>query len=322
MTQKFIKKTGQIAEIFEIGLEENWTHIHYSKGSREKNACILKNDRQTLEHYFEDFFKENDVSDDLRHHIRKFIENEKKHTDVYWKEFVQFLMKTLSSQLVFGVTIALAIFGGYKFGIFLDDRYGIYPLFTVLGFLMGMAIGGLTVYKMVLKYFTPKSKVPEDSSTSSVSKKNVNRKKNYPIIDVTMDEVRRAVRTFSDQLPKGVYRTILVNDDNSIDFEQLAGILGGIPAKKFYMSRETYDLFEENEKVIPYEMDIVQKAVDQYVKEQREYPMLKYDPFRRVNYFQLIQEHYLKTQPETQFYITEVDGLITHIKPGKKATES
>ena len=65
-------------------------------------------------------------------------------------------------------------------------------------------------------------------------------------------------------------------------------------------------------------MDIVQKAVDLYVKEKNEYPMLKFDPQRRVNYYQLLQEHYLKTAPETQFYITDLDGLITHIKPQKK----
>ncbi|KLT19967.1 hypothetical protein AA980_00535 [Neobacillus vireti] len=142
----------------------------------------------------------------------------------------------------------------------------------------------------------------------------------YPVIDVTIEDVRKAVRTFSDKLPKGVYRTILVLDDNSIDYQQLAPMLGGIPAKKFYMSKETYDLFEESEKQIPIEMDIVQKAVDQYVKERKEYPILKYDPLRRVNYYQLLQEHFLKTAPEIQFYITDLDGLITHIKPQKKTS--
>ncbi len=35
------------------------------------------------------------------------------------------------------------------------------------------------------------------------------------------------------------------------------------------MSKETYDLFEENEKQIAAEMDIVQNAVDQYVKDHK-----------------------------------------------------
>ncbi|WP_369445737.1 DUF3939 domain-containing protein [Neobacillus sp. BF23-41] len=144
----------------------------------------------------------------------------------------------------------------------------------------------------------------------------------YPIVDVTVEGVRKAIRAFSDNLPKGVYRTILVQEDNRIDFKQLAPLLGGIPSRKFYMSKETYDLFEESEKQIPLEMDIVQKAVDLYVKEHKEFPMLKFDPQHKVNYFQLKQEHYLKEEPKIQFYITDLDGLITHIKPQKKKMEN
>jgi hypothetical protein len=50
--------------------------------------------------------------------------------------------------------------------------------------------------------------------------------------------------------------------------------------------------------------------------------MLRFDPNRRVNYYQLLQEKYLKSAPETQFYITELDGLITHIKPEKRKMEN
>ena len=140
----------------------------------------------------------------------------------------------------------------------------------------------------------------------------------YPTVEDTVDQVRKAVREYSDHLPKGVYRTILVQDDNRIDFKQLAPHLGGIPSSNFYMSKETYDLFEEHEKLIPVEMDMVQKAVDQYVKDHKEYPMLTFDPQRRVNYYLLLQEHYLKESPVTQFYITDLDGLITHVKPKNK----
>jgi hypothetical protein len=42
----------------------------------------------------------------------------------------------------------------------------------------------------------------------------------YPIIDVTKEQVRNTIRTYSDELPKGVYRTIVVKDDDySIDFK-------------------------------------------------------------------------------------------------------
>ncbi|WP_042356579.1 DUF3939 domain-containing protein [Bacillus rubiinfantis] len=146
------------------------------------------------------------------------------------------------------------------------------------------------------------------------NKQSANKTKSFPLIEVSIDDIRKAIRQFSEQLPKGVFRTILVKDDNSIDFEQLAPILGGIPAKKFYMSKETYDLFEEDEKDIPQAMDIVQKAVDLYVKEHNELPMLPFDPQRRVNYYVLLQDKYLKEAPDIQFYITELDGLITHRK--------
>lgn len=320
MNQKFTKQYDRTTEMLELGMEENWTYIHYAKGTKEKNACVLKNDQRTLEDYLEEFFKENNVSEELKKDVRKFLKNDENLVGANWKEFTNFLLKALSLQMVFGVTIALAVYGGYKLGIYLDDRLDIYPLFTVIGFIGGIAIGGLTVYTMVIKYFKPQTK-----TTSAVNKakgKSLDNKvKQQPIVDVSIEEVRKAIRTFSDNLPKGVYRTILVNDDNSIDFTQLVHILKGIPSKNFYMSKETYDLFEESEKIIPYEMDMVQKAVDQYVKEHKEYPMLKFDQQHRVNYYQLTQEHYLKAQPQTQFYITNLDGLITHIKPGKKATE-
>lgn len=192
--------------------------------------------------------------------------------------------------------------------------------FAIIFTFLGTGIGGFTGYVIIQKYYKkPVNKTTEYKNDSQINLQEV---QNYPIIDVTIDQVRKAVRQFSDNLPKGVYRTIIVQDDNSIDFKQLVTILGGIPSKKFYMSKETYDLFEENEKKIPAEMDMVQKAVDLYVKERKEYPMLQFDPQRRVNYYQLIQESYLKSTPDTQFYITQLDGLITHIRPEKKKVEN
>lgn len=192
--------------------------------------------------------------------------------------------------------------------------------FTIIFTFLGTGIGGFTGYVIIQKYYKkPVNKTTEFKNDSQI---NLQEAQNYPIIDVTIDQVRKAVRQFSDNLPKSVYRTIIVQDDNSIDFKQLTNILGGIPSKKFYMSKETYDLFEENEKKIPAEMDMVQKAVDLFVKERKEYPMLQFDPQRRVNYYQLVQENYLKSVPDTQFYITQLDGLITHIRPEKKKLDN
>jgi F0F1-type ATP synthase assembly protein I len=320
MKHMFTKYLGRVTENLELGFEEKWIYVHYQKGSIEKTACLLKNKMKSDEVYLDEFFEENKVSEEMKKEVNKFFKNEKNNNDAHWNEFTIFLMKALSLNMVFGITIAISVYGGYKLGSLLDTHYNIYPPFTLIGTFLGIGIGGVTVYSMVHKYFkTPIQKGKEDENSIDVGKKN---DKSYPIIDVTIEGVRRAVREFSDNLPKGVYRTILVQEDNSIDFKQLASILGGIPSKKYYMSKETYDLFEENEKQIPIEMDLVQKAVDLYVKEHKEYPMLKFDPHHRVNYFQLLQDHYLKAAPETQFYITDLDGLITHIKPQKKKLEN
>jgi F0F1-type ATP synthase assembly protein I len=317
MRHKFTKYLGRVTENLELGFEENYIYIHYTKGNIEKTACILKNNDKTQAEYLESFFEENNVSDEMKKEVIKFINNEKNFNDEHWNEFTNFLMKTLSISMVFGLTIALTVYGFYKLGSFLDGRFAFQPWLTVILTFIGIGIGGLTGYVMILKYF--KKSVQKNLQTEFGT---LNESTEYPIIDVTIDQVRKAVRQFSDNLPKGVYRTIIVQDDNSIDFKQLANILGGIPSKTFYMSKETYDLFEENEKNIPTEMDMIQKAVDLYVKERKEYPMLQFDPQRRVNYYQLMQDKYLKSEPKIQFYITELDGLVTHIRPEKRKMEN
>lgn len=138
--------------------------------------------------------------------------------------------------------------------------------------------------------------------------------KQFPLIDVTIQDVRKAVITFSDCLAKGVFTLILVKEDNSIDFEQLTSILKGLPTKKYYMSKETLDIFEEEEKEIPVIIDKVQSAVDAFVKEFKQYPVIKYDPHFRVNYFLLMQEGFLTFRPEIKLYIHN-DGMITHTTP-------
>lgn len=316
MRHKFTKYLGRVTENLELGFEEKFIYVQYTRGKTEKTACILKNKDKTKSEYLESFFEENKVSEEMKKEVRKFLNNERNFNNEHWNEFTNFLMKTLSLNMVFGLTIALTVFGCYKLGTFLDVRFGYQPWLTVIFTFIGIGIGGLTGYVMFQKYF--KKQEDKNSLVENASKREQIEAANYPIIDVTIDQVRQAVRQFSDNLPKGVYRTILVQDDNSIDFNQLATILGGIPSKKYYMSKETYDLFEENEKKIPAEMDMVQKAVDLYVKERKEYPMLQFDPNRRVNIYLLVQEKYLKSEPDTQFYITELDGLITHIKPEKR----
>ncbi len=149
-------------------------------------------------------------------------------------------------------------------------------------------------------------------------KKEIKPKKDYSPIEVTINDVRKAVVTFSNSLAKGVFTSILVKDDYSLDFEQLAPILGGIPTKKYYMAKETFDIFEEEEKEIPVIIDKVQRAVDGFVKEFKQLPIIKYDPYFRVNYYLLVQEGFLNFRPDIPLYISAQDQMITHVKPLNK----
>jgi len=218
---------------------------------------------------------------------------------------IQELKRRKEFYIMLGIALVTAIFCGYTLGI-LEGIFGISPILTYIG-VFGMAAGVLLIYKNI--------------ESRKIAAQEVNNKvDHWPEIDVTVEDVRKAIRGYSDQLPKGVYRTILVNDDHSIDFEQLAPTLKGIPTKKFYMSKETYDIFEENEKEVAITLDKVQKAVDLYVKEHKQFPMLPYDPLNRVNYYQLMQAHCLDVYPDIELYITDYDGLVTHIKPKKNST--
>ncbi|WML43251.1 DUF3939 domain-containing protein [Neobacillus sp. PS3-40] len=317
MNQKISKHFNRMTESFEIGLEESSTYIHYTRGSIEKTVYALKSDEVTTESYFENFFEENNVSEEMRKDVRKFLKHKKNPN---WDEFSSFLLKAITLHLVFGVTIALSVFVCYKLGTIIDNQFHLYPLFTVIGFFSGIGIGGLSTYTIGQKYSNPIKRMQMIAMRASTPL--IKKTENLPIIDVTLEEVRQAVREFSDNLPNGVYRTILVQDDNSIDFKQLTHILGGIPSRSFYMSKETYELFEEGDKLIPFEMDLVQRAVDQYVKDKKEYPILLFDPYRKVSYNQLISQHYLKSPPKTQFYVSNSDGMITNHKLSKKTKGS
>jgi hypothetical protein len=323
MKQTFIKYHGRVTENLELRIEDKWIYVHYTKGAIEKTACILINEEKSKQELLEGFFKENGVNEAIKKEVDKYLMKEQNTSNRNWIEFTNYLLRALPIHLVVGIAIALCVLAGYKMGTTLDVRYSFYPVFTLLGTFLGIGIGGLTGFTMIQKYVkSTEENKKEKEFPRHTSKNDQQEVKQHPVIDLTIDQVRKAIREFSDNLPKGVYRTILVQEDNSIDFKQLAHILKGVPSKKFYMSKETYDLFEENEKKIPVEMDMVQKAVDQYVKEHKEYPMLNFDPHRRVNYYQLIHSHYLSAHPEVQFYITDLDGLVTHIKPRKKLGNS
>lgn len=130
-------------------------------------------------------------------------------------------------------------------------------------------------------------------------------------IHVTIDEVRKAVNEYADRLAKGVSLRSIVLDDHSIDFDLLKEVLGGIPDHPFYMSKETFEIFETAE--IPKQIDDVQKAVDQYMQESGEEPVIPGNPDRKISYYLI--RHYLSNEPEIELYLDKNDKMVTHRRP-------
>lgn len=144
-----------------------------------------------------------------------------------------------------------------------------------------------------------------------------NRQRDIPRISVTLQQVKRVVREFERQLPEGVKRTVLVGENNEIDFRLLVPFLHGLPDRKFYMSRESYEIFAEEDRLIPYWLDIVQRAVDDYVADRKTLPIIPGDRRRKVSYALLRKHYYLKEQPPIDFYLTHYENLISHRPLGR-----
>jgi hypothetical protein len=137
------------------------------------------------------------------------------------------------------------------------------------------------------------------------------------IIAASIDDIKNAVNEFASQAPKGVQANVLVKEDHSIDFHLLKPYLKGIPNQKFYMSKETYEIFKEEKKDIPKYMDLVQQAVDKFVNAENALPIIDGDPYRKVSYYKLESVSLLKQRPPVDFYITKQENLVSHKKPEK-----
>lgn len=153
---------------------------------------------------------------------------------------------------------------------------------------------------MFEKLFSKKNKKVEQEENRS-----------WPTIVATIDDVNKAIRKYHSEIPKGASLRVLVNDDATIDYALLAPYLNGIPSQMFYMSKETFELFDVPE--LPLLMDKVQRAVDQYVEAYHKAPVIEGDPYYKVSYLKL--QDFLHERPQVDFYITSEEHLITHIKP-------
>lgn len=129
---------------------------------------------------------------------------------------------------------------------------------------------------------------------------------------VTLPQMKQAVRQFEADMPAPINRTALILEDKSIDVSRLKRYLGGIPQQKFYMSRETFEIFEEADKQVPYYLDLVQSAVDNYISDTGKLPLLEDAFLPEVHYRLLHSERYLHETPPFPLYITEEEMMLTH----------
>lgn len=322
MKSTYIKEHGKVVEIIELEEEPKWINIKYARGNFHKTAYVIKHDPETANNYIENFLKDCRASEEIINDLKNPLKKGKKGIETNLQEFVNFLVKTSSVHIMGGIALGLSIFAGYQLGAKMDEQLHNYPSYTVIGLLCGLVIGCLIGYVMMYKYLGILSKKVIAKTKVPVKRKDTEEAVEWPTIETTVPDVRYAVRQFSDDLPKGINRTILVKDDNSINFERLAAYLKGIPSRPFYMSKETYEIFDEKDKNIPPVIDKVQKAVYLFYKKNKEYPAMPYDSLHRVNYYQLLQEHYLDEKPAIELYLTDYHGLITHLKPQKKRVGS
>ncbi|MFB1050046.1 DUF3939 domain-containing protein [Paraliobacillus sp. JSM ZJ581] len=146
---------------------------------------------------------------------------------------------------------------------------------------------------------------------TSKTKKEM-KKKEYPTIDVSLDDLKSAIHEYGMQLPNEIPLSVIVTDDLTIDYKLLAPILKGIPNKTYYMSKETYEIFEEKDKQLAIDFDNVQRAVDSYIQQTKELPVIHGDPYKRVSYHKLEKLSLLNYRPHQEFYITNDEYLITN----------
>lgn len=142
--------------------------------------------------------------------------------------------------------------------------------------------------------------------------KNKRKDSNRAVIHVSLEDIRRAVLKYEDEMPAPINRMSLLQSDGTLDLSRLSRYLGGVSDQKFYLSRETYEIFPEEERHIPYYLDMVQNAVDDYLNETGRMPVIEGSQEFEVDVHVLMSEHYLKELPTIPLYVTEQELMLTH----------
>ncbi|MBP2001008.1 hypothetical protein J2Z69_002051 [Paenibacillus shirakamiensis] len=142
-----------------------------------------------------------------------------------------------------------------------------------------------------------------------------------PYIEATIEDIRRAVMKYEDEMPAPINRMSLRQQDGSLDLSRLQRYLGGQSEQKFYLSRETYEIFPEHERHIPHYLDTVQVAVDDYVNTTGQLPLVENSTEYEVDCYRLVRENYLREVPTIPLYVTEQELMLTH-RPGATGRSS
>ncbi|MGM0523885.1 MAG: DUF3939 domain-containing protein [Bacillota bacterium] len=141
------------------------------------------------------------------------------------------------------------------------------------------------------------------------------KEKTYPVKDVSLHELKQAIRQYMNALPDHVPLSMLINDDLTINYYELAPYLNAIPVQTYYMSKETYDIFDEDQRHLAENLDYTQRAVDQYIDLTGEIPVIHGDPYLKVSYHKLMKRGLITYRPPHEFYIDPKDHLINFKKP-------
>ncbi|WP_243521748.1 DUF3939 domain-containing protein [Bacillus pseudomycoides] len=132
---------------------------------------------------------------------------------------------------------------------------------------------------------------------------------------ITKDELEQAMARFLEKNANIVY-TVLVNEDYTVNYDLLKPYLPAFPTNTFIITKETLEVFEHTEENLELvkEIDIVQRAVDQYVTEKEMFPIVEKDEDRLICGMKLAP--YLERILKRKLYISEKHYLVSS-KPDK-----
>ena len=131
-------------------------------------------------------------------------------------------------------------------------------------------------------------------------------------MDLSLNDIRKAINDYAEKKSDRVPLSVIINEDLTIDYELLAHFIEGKPRKTFYMSRETYEVFEEENLQLAKDINMMQRAVDAYVQQEKELPIIEDDPYRRVNCYKLERLGLITHRPDREFYITKEEYMVDY----------